>query len=53
MRFEKPAQTLQHAETVAIAPELPNTVLPRVETPNKSLDLYSLTVTGLDARELH
>jgi hypothetical protein len=37
----------------AIAPGLPSTVPRRVETSNKSLDLYSLTDTGQEASELH
>jgi len=36
-----------------IAPGLLNTVPRRVETPNKSLGLYSLTDTGQEASELH
>jgi hypothetical protein len=41
------------AANVSIAPGLPNTVPRRVETPNKSLDLYSLKDMGLKASRLH
>jgi hypothetical protein len=44
---------LNRRKAATIAPGLLDTVPRHVDTPNKSLGLYSLTDTGREASELH